>query len=491
VSNATCTSCTLVSNLLTLTGSITGSWVVGMTITGSGVPPGVTITSLGTGSGGIGTYNCSSSAANVTVAEPMVGSLSWIMPTIGNAVAPQLADLGRAAGFGLIIAAAFGGGTAGPGAEYQHGAHAAALYNAQAQSGTRIFQPVTGKQGSSVTTFVQTLPQYVEPIQPQIQKAETKTSEVSTFVTPLINAGPQLLDLTIQPWVVFPQPQQGGGFSTEYHFGTHQAQLYNSQISSQVFKPFITATALSNIVPRTLICNPQELNTDLTLQGFVKTIPLAQGWLLTMITAGPQLADLTLQSQFIPARPFLGVQAPWNPRTIVNVSQADPTQIPPNVFRPPLRVAASKPQSQVTAFPERPDYTQPQGLIIQPSLPGPSRFVQPTVIQVFEQQYDKNSYPLVVTQPTIFNPPPPFTGFYVQAVSAGFYGGRFRTPGDIFLLASAADFSDSTVDYQPPSSNTAAYGWMQKVTTQQAFDWLQSNNAPYLPPQDPNRRFIM
>jgi hypothetical protein len=475
--------------VLTLTGSITGSWIVGMTVTGAGVPAGVTIASLGTGSGGIGTYNCSSSAANVTVAEPMVGSLSWVIPTIGNTAAPQLADLGRAAGFGLLIAAAFGGGTAGPGQEYQHGAHAAQIYNAQAQSGTRIFPTVVGKQGSSVTSFVQTFPQFIEPPPPQVQRAATKTSEVATFVTPLINAAPQSVDLTLQPWVVFPQPQQGGGFSAEYHFGTHQSQLYNSQIQGQIFTPVATPQATSTNIVRQFTVPPQ--NVDLTIQGFVNTIPLAQGWLVTMITAGPQFADHTLQAQMIPARPFLSpFTGPVSPKTLVSVSQADPTQPPASVFHPPLRTAPSKPQSFVSAYPTPQDFTQPQGQLRLPANPGPSKFVQPAFVQAYEQQYDKSWQPQLITQPTIFVAPPPFTGFYVQAVSAGFYGGRFRTPGDIFLLANAADFSDSTVDYQPPSSGTVGYGWMVKVTTQQAFDWLQSNGSPYLPPQDPNRRFI-
>src|ERR1700685_2344676 len=104
MANASCSTCTLVSNVLAVTGSVSGTIVVGMTITGAGVPAGVSITSLGTGSGGIGTYNCSSSAANITVAEPMVFSLSWIMPTIGTASTPQLVDLDTAAGFGMIFA---------------------------------------------------------------------------------------------------------------------------------------------------------------------------------------------------------------------------------------------------------------------------------------------------------------------------------------------------------------------------------------------------
>ncbi len=98
-----------------------------MTITGAGVPAGVTITSNGTGSGGIGTYNCSASAANVIAAEPMVGSLSWDMPLQGNASTPQLVDMAFAAGAALIIHSAFGGGTAAMGRETQFGTHADAI----------------------------------------------------------------------------------------------------------------------------------------------------------------------------------------------------------------------------------------------------------------------------------------------------------------------------------------------------------------------------
>ena len=115
MANASCANCTLVSNVLTLVGSVSGTVLVGMTITGASVPPGVTITSNGTGSGGAGTYNCSASATNIPSSEAMVFSLSWDMPLQGNSSFPQLADLGRAAGFGFIVAAAFTGGTAGPG----------------------------------------------------------------------------------------------------------------------------------------------------------------------------------------------------------------------------------------------------------------------------------------------------------------------------------------------------------------------------------------
>src|SRR5277367_1153824 len=164
MANASCSTCTLVSNVLTLTGSVSGSLVVGMTITGASVPAGVSITSFGTGSGGVGTYNCSASSANIPSVEPMVFSLSWNMPLQGNSGSPQLADLGWAAGFGIIFASSMGGGTAGMGQEYQFGTHQARLYDSQNRSG--IFQSVTRRAGIPLANFVSTLPQYVDPPQP-------------------------------------------------------------------------------------------------------------------------------------------------------------------------------------------------------------------------------------------------------------------------------------------------------------------------------------
>jgi len=86
---------------------------------------------------------------------------------------------------------------------------------------------------------------------------------------------------------------------------------------------------------------------------------------------------------------------------------------------------------------------------------------------------------------------PPGPGFRVQAVTAGFYGNQFRTPGDVFDLFNAADFSDSTVNYEI-NGNTTAFGWMTKVPSgTPLYSWLASNGAPYLPPQDPARRFVL
>jgi hypothetical protein len=498
MANASCSTCTLVSNVLTVAGAVSGTILVGMTITAASVPAGVTIASLGTGSGGIGTYNCSSSGANIPTAEPMVFSLSWDMPLVSNASSPQLLDLARAAGFGMIFATAIQGGSAGPGAQYEHGTHAQAIH-AQNTLSTQVFKAAAPPfQGKSIAPMILTQPQYPEPRAPLVIQ--------SAALEPLGMFGAQyqfglhqkaIYDSQIQAQIWAPTVREGaaggGFFASEFQFGTHQKALIDSQIQAQFFKPMPRPLVSADLVPLRAFHVPgQDLFTDLTIQGWVKTVPVAQGFLVTMVTAGPQFADFTQQANLAPTQPFhsLAPALPINPTFFFAQPQFDTTQIPARIIKPPATVAKFQPIKQVFAAPDRQDYTQPQGQVLYTSLPGPAKYIQPAFIAVSEQQYDKTIFPQLVFQPFIYVPPPPFTGFYVQAVSAGYYGGRFRTPGDIFLLASSADFSDSSVDYQPASSNTVGYGWMAKVTTQQLFDWLQSNNAPYLPPQDPNRRFI-
>jgi hypothetical protein len=407
MANASCSTCTLISNVLTLAGSVSGTLVVGMTLTGASVPPGVTITSFGTGSGGVGTYNCSASAANITVAEPMVFSLSWDMPLQGNASSPQLLDLGRAAGFGIVFAAVIGGGTAGMGQEYQFGTHQVAIHNDIAVQGTNVWPPSPGRQGPTVTTFFANQPQYPEPRDPRL--FDTSSLEKATGIEPLrqINAAPQVVDLTLQPWISQALYSGSNGWTTEYQFGTHQAQLYDSQTRQQVFSPLKGFTAAAQTAPIKLVSAlPQELNSDLTIQGWNKIPSVPQGWILTYISAGPQLADLTVQATLAPAQPFHSAfTGPTAPKTIVAVWQQDITQIPAVAFAPPLRKPAFQPLALQTALPDRQDYTQPQGLIITPALPGPSKRLQPAFVWAFEQQYDKNLYPQVFTQPVVFIPP--------------------------------------------------------------------------------------
>jgi len=421
VANASCASCTLISNVLTLAGSVSGSIVVGMTITGASVPAAVTITSFGTGSGGVGTYNCSASAANITVAEAMKFSLSWDMPLQGNSSFPQLADLGRAAGFGLLIAAAVEGGSAGPGRHTEFGTHAQQMYTQNTLS-TQVFHSVPGTQSAkSVPRTITTLPQYIDPPQPQL---------TPTAVTPPLGMqaaqytfgthAKAIYDSQIQAQIWGPVVTESKGFfGAQYEFGTHQKALYDSQIQAQVFKPIPRPLVSADLVPLRAFHVPgQDLFTDLTIQGWVSTVPVAQGFLVTMITAGPQLADFTQQAVVTPSQPFHSIapSAPVNPGFFFAQPQFDTTQIPARLIKPPAVAAKNRNQQFVTAGPSPSDQLAQQQ--IQPqlnagALPGPSKKIQPTIIFAFEQQYDKNSYPLVFTVPTIYNPPiipPPVIG---------------------------------------------------------------------------------
>ena len=55
---------TLYVHILNVTAGVTGSFAVGQIITGGGIPSGITISSYGTGTGGIGTYYLNASAGN-------------------------------------------------------------------------------------------------------------------------------------------------------------------------------------------------------------------------------------------------------------------------------------------------------------------------------------------------------------------------------------------------------------------------------------------
>ena len=78
----------------------------------------------------------------------------------------------------------------------------------------------------------------------------------------------------------------------------------------------------------------------------------------------------------------------------------------------------------------------------------------------------------------------------VQAVTSGFYGGIFRTEGDVFDIASLADFSDSSINYQV-NGNEVRYGWMKIVPgTTPLLCWVSDAPIPQFPPVDPLRVFV-
>lgn len=376
---------------------------------------------------------------------------------ISNAEKPQLLDMVKGIGYGLVFAAVGLTTSTAKGAEYHWGTHQTAIYESQFK-GIIFHPPHPNIPGDAVRAFV---------------------------------AAPQSYDFTLPAQIsqACIEINQSVAIPAEYQFGTHATQLANSQIQPRVWAALNRPFTSNDLVPlRSFHVNPQELYKDLTLQGSFPFVPVATGWILTYVGAGPQLIDLTLQAYLQPSTIQL-IQAPWSPTTVISVMQADPWQRQAQVYKPSAVLVKPQKQPFISAYPVPWDPTQNQGLIT-PSRPAPpSHVVQPVIILTGEQKYD-NLYPLVLTQPYIYVAPPPFTGFWVQAVSAGWYGGRFRTPGDIFLLAQAADFSDSSVNYQPPSSDTVGYGWMMRTAATMAYDWLQSNGSPYLPPQDPLRRFI-
>ena len=95
-----------------------------------------------------------------------------------------------------------------------------------------------------------------------------------------------------------------------------------------------------------------------------------------------------------------------------------------------------------------------------------------------------------VTLTVSLGPQPPPPPFRVQAVTAGEYNGTYYVPGDVFDLLAAADYSDSTVNYESAGGDTR-YGWMVKVPqTTPLYQWQQTNLAPAFPALDPTRSFI-
>lgn len=78
-------------------------------------------------------------------------------------------------------------------------------------------------------------------------------------------------------------------------------------------------------------------------------------------------------------------------------------------------------------------------------------------------------------------------GFRVQAVTAGWYNGTYYNVGDVFDLLHAADFSDSTLNYEIAGGEYTA-GWMIQVNP--ATPLTQDDGNAFFPAVDPNRRFV-
>ena len=375
---------------------------------------------------------------------------------VGNSSAPQLADYGKAIGYGLILTCCLKSTNTGFAQEYHHGTHAPAIHAAEVVK-SRVFPSAKGGVPNSAVRTVSAAPQAYDFTLP------------AQLSQPLVN-------------------QQAGAVGSLYTFGTHAQAIADSQNLSFIVASSRTPPSAATV--RSFVVPPQQY--DYTLPAWSKIPSVTTGWISTQIGAGPQLADLTIPAQVSVTRPKPLILAPWNPTTIIAKSQENPYQLPAQVFKPPA-VAVSY-LSPKPFFASQADPYQIPAQVF-PSLrtpPKPSHVVQPVILLVGEQTY-QNVYQQIIAMPVIGGapPPPPFDGFRVMAVTAGWYLNVFRTPGDVFDLQFAADFSDSSIDYQPPSSGTVGYGWMTRVAPNTPLvNWLDDNNAPYLPPQDPNRRFI-
>lgn len=374
---------------------------------------------------------------------------------VSNAQAPQLIDYAaKALGFAMLFHVVGTSTNVGFGSEYQFGTHQKAIYESQFKGA--IFKTAFGNVPSNDVKFIQ--------------------------------GAPQQKDFTLQAQLFAPMVRQSEGIGAQYTFGTHAKTLFDQSAKSQVW-PSQRAAPGSQMGPTFFTVPPQKF--DHTLQGWNKIVPVATGWISTMVTAGPQLADLTLPAK-VQASQILLILAPYTPKTIFSVGQENPRQLMGQVFKPSASFARPQQLSAFLARQENPTQIQPQLFPVTLAPPIPSHFVQPAILLVGEQAY-QNIYLQPMAMPVIggAGPPPPLTGFRVMAVTAGVYGGVYRTPGDVFDINYATEYSDSTIDYQPASSATVGFGWMMQVApTTPLLNWLESNGAPYMPPQDPFRRFV-
>jgi hypothetical protein len=115
--------------------------------------------------------------------------------------------------------------------------------------------------------------------------------------------------------------------------------------------------------------------------------------------------------------------------------------------------------------------------------PSPPTFIE-------WRQWGFNEYPSIQDMFSALAQNAPIAGgFRVMAVTAGQYGGYFYQPGDVFDIVAAADFSDSSINYQAAGGDYVL-GWMVKVPSTTPLSQAAVLQQFFVIP-DPNRRFIM
>lgn len=382
-----------------------------------------------------------------------------IVKPISNTNAPQLCDLGRAAGFGLALWISVGGGTAAPGAQYMHGTHAAAIYNSQA--GGRVVAPLVAHQAAIQTNIqvLSTLPQYVEPPQPIYSKIPLATEVVKYLPIQPIFAQPQYFDFTLQPNINNPNPIVGF-ISSQYTYGTHAVEMYNSQAGGIVIKAAIAAPASRS--PPVVKAAPQVY--DFTQQGFIPFVPVPTGFIINMAASAPQYFDFTQQPWQTDAVPTPLAQGPKIPKPIYGAPQDEQKQLMAQVYKPAARnVAGISPKP---LYGRQDDPTQIASKIYAAVPSGPAKYIQPALISIPPQVYvdvpqGVVDMPLVGSLPTFTN----LTGSSFSFSSGTITAVVAQLVGifDYFTLAKALqDFSHRTdignyQDYYIQQAETRIY----------------------------------
>lgn len=369
-----------------------------------------------------------------------------VPPLAGNSTSPLFDALGAAAGFGLVFASCLTSTNTGFGAEYTHGTHAAAIYDSQFKGA--MFPAVKGNAPNSAVHAV--------------------------------SGAPQAFDFTLQASLFAPIENESNAISAEYSFGLHQTALYNSQIQSQVWGAVAKPPSSANVTSFPLLfAQPQELTRDLTLQGWVKIPSVPQGWLLTVVSAGPQIADFTVQASFQRSS-IKNILASWNPTTIIAASQQDPTQIAPRLIKPP---AAASPKPIIAQFvAQSPDPTQ-----LQPQI-FPAPFIRVVKYNLPPQFVSPPQVYVDIPQPTLIAPivgrlpiiiPLSGAGFSFSAGTATNATIQLSGVYDYFTLIQAViDFSHRSdiagyMDYYVQQAETRIYRDMFAQNMGNGVKWLE------------------
>ena len=246
-----------------------------------------------------------------------------VSPLVTNASAPQVCDLGMAAGFAaLFVGSLFGNSTTASADEFQYGTHAQAIYNSQfpglvvkpttsPQGPTvsplqgapqnidltiqgSIFKPLAAPQGP-VRPIVSAPAQTPDQVQPQLTKSQPASVVVATALKQLY-AAPQADTSQVQGQIfgipVVPPVPTG---SDQYEFGTHATTIANSQFPGAVWASVRTPSVVVANTPRTLFGAPQSDPTQIQPSVWGPVALTAQGYLILVADGTPQQVDLTIQ----------------------------------------------------------------------------------------------------------------------------------------------------------------------------------------------------